>query len=87
MRFPQILGIAAIGREIENPFGMDVNDIWAVGRSGTVLKWNGATWTAQQLRFSDGFVPDLSGVWGSSADDLWAAGTGGAFLCGGRDFR
>ena len=37
------------------------------------MKWNGTAWAAQ----SSGTTQRLSGLWGTSATNLWAVGDGG----------
>jgi hypothetical protein len=62
-------GVAALGKD----------QVYAVGDGGTVLFWDGQSWTSVVL--SDGTsteTRDLSAVWGSSPDDVWIGGRGGA---------
>jgi hypothetical protein len=51
-------------------WGSTANDVFAVGKAGTILHYDGATWT----KMRDG--EDLGAVWGSSAEDVFAAGEG-----------
>jgi hypothetical protein len=48
----------------------------APGPAGTVLRYDGATWTS----LATGSTAQLETVWGRAPDDVWAAGTGGALL-------
>ena len=48
----------------------------APGPPGTVLRYDGATWTA----LATGSSSQLRTVWGSAPNDVWAAGEGGALL-------
>jgi hypothetical protein len=48
------------------------NDVFAVGFAGTILHFDGATWTAM----SSGVTADLMDVWGTSATNVYAVGTG-----------
>jgi hypothetical protein len=57
-------------------WGIDANNVWAVGAGGTVLKWDGKVWTPQENRSTD----NLYSVWGSDANNVWAVGTGGTVL-------
>ena len=57
-------------------WGLDAKNVWAVGLSGTILKWDGTTWTAQ----ASGSTASLSGIWGTSANNLWVVGDGGTIL-------
>lgn len=49
-------------------WGSGPNDVWAVGSSGTILHWDGATWTPT----SSGVKNTFFRVWGSGADDVYA---------------
>ena len=44
--------------------------MWAVGEGGTILYYDGVTWTSQ----TSGTTEDLLGLWGTSASDIWAVG-------------
>ncbi len=58
--------------------GVDLKGIWAslasnvfaVGSSGRILRYNGSTWTVQTTPRTE----ILRGVWGSSDTDVWAVG-------------
>jgi len=50
--------------------------LWAVGAGGTVLHYDGSTWTSQDT----GATVSLSAVWGSSVSDVWVGGYGGELL-------
>jgi hypothetical protein len=53
-------------------WGSSPRDVWAVGRHGLVLRWDGERWSLVENR-----VPDsLGAIWGASARDVWAAGGG-----------
>lgn len=51
-------------------------NVWAVGASGTILRWNGADWSLQQ----SGTDKVLRDVWGTEASNAWAVGDGGIIL-------
>lgn len=51
-------------------FGLDDDDVWAVGEEGTIVHWDGAELTTTTAPVSS----TLSGVWGTSSSDLWAVG-------------
>lgn len=53
--------------------GFGPDDITMVGRTGTVIHWDGTAWTVQETPTQE----DLWGVWGASPDDLWAVGGAG----------
>ena len=46
------------------------DDAWAVGDGGTVVRWDGATWTPITL-VTDA---DLYAIWGTGSDEIWAVG-------------
>lgn len=50
-------------------------DTWAVGEAGTILRWDGYTWSAQQ----SGIDQDLYAVWGTDGM-VWSAGQEGVIL-------
>jgi hypothetical protein len=52
-------------------FGFSDSDVWAVGDGSTLLHWDGAVLTPQNVVASDA---TLFGVWGVSDDDLWVVG-------------
>ena len=57
-------------------WGSDANNVWAVGDSGTILKWNGTAWAAQV----SGTTRYLTGIWGSDANNVWAVSRTGTIL-------
>jgi hypothetical protein len=59
-------------------FGTSASDIWAVGQSGTLTRWNGSSWSLSSQ--SGSFSSFLYGLWGASASNLWAVGTDGTIL-------
>lgn len=56
--------------------GTGPNDIWAVGRAGSILHYDGTIWSLSQSGTSD----DLNGVWASSKSEAWAVGDKGTVL-------
>ncbi len=58
------------GNSLNDLFAFSVNDIWAVGVAGTILRWNGTEW----LRTESNTKNELTGIWGSAPNDLWAVG-------------
>jgi len=57
-------------------WGSSASDVFAVGNSGAILRYNGSTWSAM----TSGTTRYLRGIWGSSASDVFAVGTGGTIL-------
>lgn len=51
-------------------YGFSATDVYAVGLGGTVLHYDGSSWTA----LDSGIDVQLWGVWGSSSTDLWIVG-------------
>jgi hypothetical protein len=64
------------GNILARIWGKDANNAWAVGYNGTILKWNGSSWSSQ----SSGTTQDLYGVWGSDANNVWAVGYNGTII-------
>lgn len=66
------------------PQGNDLNRMWgfadgsffAVGDAGTVLHFDGATWTLVETPVRE----DLHGIWASSPSDVYAGGFGGTLI-------
>ncbi len=51
-------------------YGFASDDVYAVGRAGALVHWDGAAWAALE----SGTDRDLWGVWGASSTDLWLVG-------------
>ena len=60
------------GNTLNAVWGVGKNDVYAVGEWGTVLHYNGSTWTSM----ASGTTATLNGVWGSGKDDIFVAGSG-----------
>ncbi|MBX7196747.1 MAG: hypothetical protein K1X94_32140 [Sandaracinaceae bacterium] len=58
------------GNSLSGVWGAAADDVWAVGTLGTILHFDGATWSA----VPSGTTTGLNAVWGSGADDVWAVG-------------
>lgn len=66
-----------VSADLKNLFGFGANDVWAVGDEGTVIHWDGTSWTKLSTPFDDAEdKPNLVAVWGSSPDDVWIVGDG-----------
>jgi hypothetical protein len=73
----------------ENPLpqGNDLNavwttsptDVWAVGKSGTILHYNGTSWSGMTGLYGG---VEFRGVWAASATDVWVVGASGTILRG-----
>lgn len=57
-------------------WGSGPDDVFAVGDAGTIVHWDGASWT----RHASGTTEHLTGVSGLSASDVYAVGLGGTIL-------
>jgi hypothetical protein len=69
------------GSDLTGVWGASPTDVYAVGRAGTILHYNGTNWSAMD----SGTGMDLYAVWGSSAADadspvVYAAGERGTIL-------
>ena len=51
-------------------WGSSADAVFAVGDSGTIVRWNGSEWTPE----ASGTVANLKGVWGTARDDVWVSG-------------
>ncbi len=58
-------------------WGTAADDVYAVGRPGVILHWNGSQWS-----FTQSSVETLTDVWGTGASEIYAVGHGGAILRG-----
>ena len=61
---------------LDGIWGTSADDVWAVGQAGTVLHWDGLSWTSVDSPTDN----SLLAVFGLSADDVWAVGTVGTLL-------
>lgn len=57
-------------------WGTSPTDVWAVGRSGLALRWDGTLWK----RVVTPVTSPLTTVWGDAANRYYAAGSAGALL-------
>ena len=57
-------------------WGSSANSVWAVGKAGLTMHWNGVSWR----RFGNAATGDLWAVWGSAANDIWAVGDNATIL-------
>ncbi len=57
-------------------WGSSTTDYWSVGGGGSILHFNGSTWSD----LSGVTTETLEGVWGAAADDVWAVGWNGTML-------
>ncbi|MFH2091854.1 MAG: Ig-like domain-containing protein [Pseudomonadota bacterium] len=55
-------------------WGSSSNNVWAVGKSGTAIRFNGETWSNVDTGAPDGF--DFHDIWGLSSNFIVAVGNG-----------
>src|SRR4051812_5013084 len=58
-------------KNLKGVWGLTPQNVWVVGDNATVLLWDGASWTTEQVPT----LEDLVSVWGSDPDNVWATGT------------
>ncbi len=56
-------------------YGFAANDVWAVSDGGTILHYDGTSWTQTTMG-----TYDLNAIWGSAPNDIWIVGDGGTLL-------
>ncbi|MCC6619906.1 MAG: IPT/TIG domain-containing protein [Deltaproteobacteria bacterium] len=66
----------APSRNLYGVYGFAKDDVWAVGASGTILRFDGVAWNVVPSGTSIG----LRAVWGAAPDDVWMVGEGGLVL-------
>lgn len=55
---------------LQGVWGASPDDVWAVGPQGTIIHWDGNSWTKVKSE-SKAFLRD---IWGSSANNIYASG-------------
>jgi hypothetical protein len=70
------LNPAPQGTNLFDVWAVGCGDAWAVGQGGTLMHWDGSTWTSQV----SGVAADLSRVSGTSGSDVWFTGDLGTLL-------
>src|SRR5436309_2072948 len=58
------------GYDLADVWTFSRSDAWAVGHAGTILHWDGQTWS----RIPSGTKEPLLHLFGAAPDDLWASG-------------
>ncbi len=59
-------------------WGTSKNDVWAVGSGGTIIHYDGSSWTATPTDVLNTF----HAIWGSGPDDVWVVSSTGVVLHG-----
>lgn len=62
--------------DLDGVWGTSSSDVFVVGANGTILHYDGRSWTAME----SGTTQGLYAVWGSSSNDVYAVGYGGTVL-------
>lgn len=68
--------VASAPAALQSVWGSSGSDVYAVGRQGTILHYDGSTWSA----LSTGRYEWLQGIWGSSSQDVFVAGAQDSIL-------
>lgn len=58
--------------QLNSVFALDANNVWAVGNGATIIKYNGTSWSLQNVPISQ----QRWGVWAASPTNVYAVGTG-----------
>jgi hypothetical protein len=64
------------GNSLHGVWGSSPSDVFAVGDAGTILHYNGTSWSIM----TSGTTCSLSDIWGSSSTDVFAVGHDGTIL-------
>ena len=67
---------SGVATTLNGVWAADVNNAWAVGAGGVILKWDGSSWSPQ----TSGTVQDLYSIHGTNPTDVWAGGLSGVIL-------
>ena len=62
--------------DLNSVWGSASSSVFAVGNSGTILRFNGSVWSSM----SSGTAGNLNAVWGAAPDDVFAVGQSGTIL-------
>jgi len=73
---PSHAGIPGEEIIIGDLWGFSSTDIFAAGSDGTIVRYNGSTWSD----LDSGTTEDFNDIWGSSVSHLFAVGTNGIIL-------
>jgi hypothetical protein len=66
--------IATAGQDLDALWGSGPSDVFAAGKAGSLLHFDGQQWLPIRVLLP---MPDLSAMWGASAEDFWL-GVGGS---------
>lgn len=61
-----------VSKNLHSVFGFSATDVWASGRDGTILHYNGTSWSSQPAAgVSTGYF--VYAIWGADTNNVWAA--------------
>jgi hypothetical protein len=63
-------GPSTVNGPLHTCWGTNSNDMYAVGDGGTILHFDGGSWT----KMPSGTTKDIGNIWGTSDQNIWAAG-------------
>ena len=63
------------GDAMRGIWGSASNNVYAVGNAGTLMRYNGTSWSLASQRLGEDVMWD---VWGNTDTDIWAVGDNGA---------
>ncbi len=63
-------------QDLRDVWGSAPDDVWAVGKYGTIVHWDGQRWQLAET----GFVGDVVAIWGSSSTRVFAVTSDGKVL-------
>jgi hypothetical protein len=66
----------ASGNDFSSIFGFGGNSIFIVGRSGTILGYDGLAWNSM----NSSTINNLTGIWGTAENNIFAVGSNGTIL-------
>lgn len=62
--------------DLHGVWGAGGSEAWVVGKQGTILRWNGSTWS----QVASGTSRNLYAIWGLGPTDVWTVGAQGTIL-------
>jgi hypothetical protein len=64
------------GNTLRAGWATAANDVWAVGDGGTILHWDGASWTSRRITNVN---ETFWSIWASGPSDVWLGGDGNGY--------
>jgi hypothetical protein len=66
---------ASIGDDMLGVWAANDRDVWVVGNAGSMIHYDGASWSYQKVA-----TGTLAAVWGSGSSSVWAVGAAGTVI-------